>query len=234
MIKFENPQLPAYANEINGWLYNNMQLSNSYDREFWVNLRRFGQNQRLINSVVREISLSQTVLQLGATFGSQLQQTAARVGVYSRYDVCDINLLQLQRCISKFGNRNRSLHFIQKDVRQPFDGDFKYDVVICYMLLHEVPPMSKAQIINNALNQVREGGKVIFVDYHNPISWHPFRYFLRMFNRLYQPFVEKLWERDISTYADMKLRGEFAWSKSLFFGGVFQKTLAVKKIPIKH
>lgn len=234
MLNFENPQLPAYANETYGWLYNNLDLSRFYDKKWFVNLRRFGQEQKLVDSLLREIELSQDVLQFGATFGSQMEETAGRVGCYSRYDIYDINIVQIGRCNQKFEERRNSLYAEQKDVREPIKDGLLYDVVVVYMLLHEVPVLSKSKIVNNALSKVVDGGKVVFVDYHQPVKWHPLRYVFRMFNRLYQPFVEKLWDRDIATYADVELRSQFTWSKSLFFGGMFQKVVAVKKLPFSH
>ena len=77
-----------------------------------------------------------------------------------------------------------------------------YDAVICFMLLSQVPSASKRKIINNALRLVKKGGKVIFIDWHTPLFYHPLRYIVRMYNRLNHPFVERLWDRDISSYAE--------------------------------
>ena len=59
------------------------------------------------------------------------------------------------------------------------------------MLLHELPIASKIKVVENALNSLNENGKAVFIDYSQPTYWHPLRYIVRMFNRLYQPFAEK-------------------------------------------
>ena len=79
----------------------------------------------------------------------------------------------------------------------------------------------------DALKAVNPGGSVVFIDYHNPSYWHPLRYVVRMYNRLHNPFVEKLWDRGIETYA--KNKTDFIWRKSLYFGGMFQRLVATRK-----
>ena len=50
-----------------------------------------------------------------------------------------------------------------------------------------------------------------------------------MYNRLNHPFVERLWDRDISSYAETSLRSQFSWRKSTYFGRMFQKCVATRK-----
>ena len=95
------------------------------------------------------------------------------------------------------------------------------------MLLHELPIASKINVVNNALNSIEENGKVIFVDYGRPNALHPLAYVVRMFNRLYQPFAEKLWDREIASYADRDL--DFNWKKQSFLGGMYQKVIVTRK-----
>jgi hypothetical protein len=76
---------------------------------------------------------------------------------------------------------------------------------------------------------VKKGGKVVFIDWHNPLFYHPLRYLVRMYNRLNHPFVERLWDRDISSYAETNLRSQFYWRKTTYFGRMFQKCVATRK-----
>ena len=55
-----------------------------------------------------------------------------------------------------------------------------------------------------------------------------------MYNRLNHPFVERLWDRDISSYAETDLRSQFSWRKTTYFGRMFQKCVATRKAdPLK-
>ena len=87
--------------------------------------------------------------------------------------------------------------------------------------------MSKTKVVDNALSLVKPKGKVVFIEYHDPGKWNPLRYFIRMFNRLYQPFAEKIWERDIASYATRK--DGFMWRTVLYHRGMYQKVVATKK-----
>ena len=227
MIKHDKPNtLPAYSSLIYGDIYNNLQKSIARDSNWSANLRTFFQYNKLVNAVLNEIRMNQSLLQLGLVFGNLIDLVAQRIGAYGQYDILDINGLQISRCQEKYGSIYPAMKIFEQNAAK-IDIKNQYDVVLCFMLLQELPPATKAKVINNALNAVKPGGFVIFVDYHKPNPWHPLRYFVRMYNRLRNPFVEKLWDRDIDTFA--KNKSQFLWRKSLYFGGMFQKVVATKK-----
>lgn len=219
-------KLPAYAEFVYGDIYNNPKKSAALDRNFSVKLHTFFQSDKLLQSLLREVAPNQRVLQLGLTFGPQLEETAMKVGAYGVYDVVDINPLQIDRVRRKCRVMCPYVNFIEENAAT-FASSTKYDVVILPFLLKELPIVTKTKVVNNALSLVGEGGKVVFIDYHEPIKWHPLRYWLRMYNRLYHPFAEKLWDRQIDTFAKDKIA--FSWRKSLFFGGMYQKVVATRK-----
>ncbi len=216
--------IPFYSNFLYGDLYNSISKTRKIDTVSQVNLRRFGQSKKLIDSVVNELRANQRVLQMGITFGDEIERVAERVGAYGEVDVIDVNPLQLRH--KKETMPLGWVHFSEGDATT-FKAQEPYDAVICYFLLSELPIVSKMKAINAALDAVREGGVVIFVDTHMPIFWHPLRYVVRMYNRLWHPFAEKLWDRDIDTFA--RNRMDFTWRKSTCFGRMFQKVTAVRK-----
>ena len=154
-----------------------------------------------------------------------MEQTALRIGKYGQYDIIDVSNIQIARCKAKYGNLYSQIGYIHQNANEPLKNN--YDVVLLYMLLHEVPQVQKAKILNAALESVREGGKVVVIDYHEPAKWHPLRYFVRMFNRLYQPFAEMLWDREIASF--VKDKNKYIWRRSLYFGGMYQKVIINKK-----
>ena len=216
---------PAYVKEIYGHIYENMTVSRFLDDERIVTLMTFGQQNRLVNDLVNEISTNSRVLQIGCTFGKQIEAVAEKIGAYGKYTIVDVCPCQIERCKSKslyqkidFQSYNGAKSFVEK-----------YDTVICYMLLHELPPTTKSKIINNVLNCVDEGGKVIFVDYHAPSKWNLLRFLIKPFNRLYQPFAESMWKYGIESYATHK--EHFLWRKKTYFGKMYQKVVAVRQLP---
>ena len=216
---------PAYIKEIYGSIYENEKISRFLDDDRIVSLMTFGQQNRLVNDLVKEISTNSKVLQIGCTFGKQIEAVADKIGAYGKYTIVDVCAKQLERCKSK--TLYQKINFQSHNGSKAFSE--KYDAVICYMLLHELPPTTKSKVINNALNCVEEGGKVIFVDYHNPSKWNILRYIIKPFNRLYQPFAESMWKQGIETYVANK--DHFSWRKKTYFGKMYQKMVAVRQLP---
>ena len=218
-------KLPVYISKVCGWLYDSPKLCKIMDNPKVQAFISLWNNKKLINAVLKEVRVSDNVLQVGATFGSQIKETAEKIGYYGKYRIVDIHPLQISRVEEKYKYLYPSMEFAQKDAAAKIDG--KYDLILCYMLLHELPTVTKAKVVNNLLGMLKDRGRVVFVDYHNPNKWHPMRYVVRMFNRLYRPFVEKLWDREIHTFADKKT--DFVWRKTTYFGRMYQKVVATKK-----
>ena len=222
----EEELLPAYSAFLYGDVYNNLDRSTSMDTKLSANLRTFFQYNTLVSSLLKNIKKDQSILQMGLVFGDEMDSVAQAVGAYGQYDIIDINSLQISRNQEKYGNVYPAMKIFKQDAAT-FKSTTKYDVVICFLLLQELPPVTKGKVINNALEALKDGGSAIFIDYHKPVFWHPLRYVVRMYNRLKHPFVEKLWDKEIDTYA--KNKTDYSWLKSVFFGGMFQKVVATKK-----
>ena len=224
-------KIPFYSSFVYGDIYNSLEASEALDTKFSARLRTFFQYDRLVASVLRHIKMNQNVLQMGLVFGNEIDQVAQTVGAYGQYDIIDVNPLQVSRNQEKYGAVYPCLHILEQDAAA-LKVQKQYDVVLCFLLLQELPIATKTKVINNALNAVRDGGCAIFVDYHNPLYAHPLRYIVRMYNRLRHPFAEKLWDRDIDTFAKNKI--DFVWHKSTYFGRMFQKVVAVRKNDIRE
>jgi len=216
---------PAYLSEIYGPIYEDVEISQNLDDNRLWTLATLGYNNKLANAVCDEINYQNKVLQVGATFGHQIEKIAEKIGSYGKFDILDVSAVQIARLKNKFIYNYPELKFLHQDATTPIKD--KYDVVVCYMLLHEVPNQTKIRIVNNILNAVRIGGKVVFVDYHNPSRWNPLRYFIRLVNRLYQPFAETLWKTEIKSFADNP--SAYNWRKTTYFGKIYQKVVAIRK-----
>lgn len=218
-------KLPIHIPAIYDWLYNSEKMSALFDSPAFVPLVTLGACYKLTDALLDDIPMNSNVLQMGATFGAQIEKTAYKISSYGKYLIIDNNLKQIKRCEKKYKFLFPQLSFLKVDATR-FKSEEKFDRIICYNLLHELPPLSKVRVIDNAMKLLSSNGKIIFIDYHNPSKWNPLRYFIRMFNRLYQPFAEKLWERSIEMYASQKVG--FLWRKVTFYGGMYQKTVVTK------
>ena len=218
-------RIPLYLKEIYGDFYNKDKLSAWFDKNWVQSLLTLGNNKKLTRALLKEIYSGAKVLQLGCTFGRQMEETAAKIGVYGIYDILDISNIQLKRCKEKFDGLFPQVRYVQQNANMPLKKN--YDVVILYMLLHEVPHRQKAKILQAALDSLKEGGKVVVIDYHKPALWHPLRWPVKLFNRLYQPFAEILWDREVDTL--VKDKSKYIWKKTLYFGRFYQKVVIQKK-----
>ena len=86
--------------------------------------------------------------------------------------------------------------------------------------MQHLPEEKKYEIVNNMLEKLPKGSKIIFVDYHNPKKWQPIRYVLKIVNHYLEPFAEALWKNEIQHYASKA--DQFVRRKRTFFGGVYQ------------
>ncbi|MBP3546363.1 MAG: rhodoquinone biosynthesis methyltransferase RquA [Alphaproteobacteria bacterium] len=217
--------IPPYQKEFYSWLYESNRLTKLFDRQWLLNLLSFGYNHKLAKSVLDEVVSHSKVLQMGVTFGEQMNDLADKIGVYGKYDVVDVSTTQLRYVRNKYRFIYPYMNFINRDALEPFTE--KYDVVICYMLLHELPLPAKSRLINQALSGLTPGGKAIFIDYNNMVWWHPLKWFVKMYNRLYQPFAERMWQTEIKDYVTD--RQQFEWRKTTYFGKMYQKVVVTKK-----
>ena len=167
----DKAKIPLYQREFYSWLYESPRLTRWLDNQRLLNVLTFGFSSKMLRSCAGEIAVSSDVLQMGATFGDQIGVAAAKVGIYGHYDLLDVSMVQLRHQRNKYCYLYPFMRFVNGDASEP--PKRKYDVVICYMLLHEVPSATRARIVNNALDCLKPGGKAVFVDYNNSLVWHP-------------------------------------------------------------
>ena len=227
MISKTKVRIPLYQKAIYDWLYGSKKVSKFFDQQWLLDLLTLGTSRTIQNSLLKEIKPRRRVLQLGVALGNQMEKIIETLGPDGRYDIMDVNKLQLDRVNEKYKYLYPNMKFILQDASEPIQG--RYDIIICSMLLHEVPSSTKSKIINNILDALDTKNKAIFIDYHQPLYRHPLRYVVRMVNRLYQPFAEKLWDREIHSLAENKT--QFIWRKTTFFGRMYQKVIVTKKAP---
>lgn len=218
------PTLPTYIKKIYK-IYESKKLSHFFDNDFILYIFTLGRRKKLIQCILREIEQSQDVLQVGATFGSQIDSVASKVGYYGNYHLVDVSKIQIDRCKKKYRGINQNMNFSNQNGLAKIRD--KYDCTISFFLLHELPHKTRAQMIDNLLDTVKENGKVVFIDYHKPEKQGIMVKIFKKINMLYRPFVEELWEQDISKIS--KKSSNFVWHKSYLYDGFYQKVIAIKK-----
>ena len=215
-------KIPAYLTKIYKNLYLNSYLYNFLDNGIIQNILTLGYHNTLTDELKKEISPHSKILQIGATFGSQIDKTYSALGMLGSYTIIDILPNVIENCKEK--HLDQRINFIEANAKNTIKEE--YDTIICYMLLHELPPLTRTKVLENITNSLKTGGKVIFIDYNLPNHYNPLKYIIRAYNRLYQPFAEALWKNNIK---DLTPNAEICnWSKQTYFGGIYQKVVATK------
>lgn len=222
MNKTAKRKSPPYIRNVYSWLYFKPFVYNILDNSIIQNLLTFGYHNTLIEELKKEIAPHSKILQIGVTLGSQIEKTYHAVGTFGTYSIVDILPHQLENCQEK--HLEQKINFIHADASKTIKGE--YDTIICYMLLHELPPITRTKLLKKSISALKPGGKIIFIDYHKPSPFNPLWYFIRAFNRLYQPFAEALWKNSIKGLTPNAETCK--WSKQTYFGGIYQKVVATK------
>ena len=216
--------IPAYLREVYGWAYLNRANARLLDHDAVVSAILLCNNRRLRRALIGEIAAGQRVLHVAHVYGRLIPEVAARVGPGGQLDVIDLVPLQAALCRRKLRGFPQARVRIA-DAAQPGDG--VYDVITCFFLLHEIPDERKRAVVDALLARVVPGGKVVFVDYHTPVRWHPLRGFMRLVMGRLEPFAESLWHHEIAEFASVP--GDYRWQKQTLFGGLYQKTVAYRR-----
>jgi SAM-dependent methyltransferase len=212
--------LPNYLVDTYSWAYLRPRSLRLLDRHLVVNAILWGNYHGLVRAACGEFARGDRVLQAASAYGNLSSSLATRVGDEGFLDVVDIAPLQVVHCRRKLAGRD-NVRVRVADAANPGEGG--YDGVCCFFLLHEVPDLQKDQIVNALLASVRPGGKVVFVDYHRPVRWHPLRPVMTAVFRWLEPYAEGLLSRSIMEFAARPQ--DYLWRKETQFGGLYQKVV---------
>lgn len=218
------PQLPSYLVDVYTWAYVAPTNVEILDRELVVAAILWGQQNKLMRAARDEIEPGQRVLQPAAVYGRLCTHLAEKIGPEGTYEVTDIQQIQIDHVQRK----TAGLSQVQTGLADArVTGNGLYDTVCCYFLMHEVPDDYKRDIANNLASRVKPGGKLMFVDYHEPAFLHPMRPIIWLVFKWLEPFAKALWHHEIRDYLDES--DGFEWRKETFFGGLYQKVVGIRR-----
>ena len=216
--------IPAYMQEVYHWAYLDTRNALLLDHEWVVNLILWGNSPALRKAVLSEIEPASQVFQAAHVYGRMQPDLARKIGPEGSLDVVDVVPLQVELCERKLHQfSNTQVRLADASSRE----DQRYDAVVCYFLLHEIPEEYKHAVVDALLERVVTGGKAVFIDYHRTAPWHPLGGLMRLVFRTLEPFATSLTENEISNYATC--RDDFDWTKQTFFGGLYQKVVTTRR-----
>jgi len=221
----KNPAtIPDYLHQTYYWSYLNPRNVNLLDREPIVKAILWWQHNKLRNAAFSEITPASSVLQVAAVYGDFSKNLAEHIGPKGNLSLIDIAPIQVHNTRIKLAD------YPQADVQLAdavASSDNQHDVVLCYFLLHEIPDDYKTKVIDNLLQQVKPGGKLVIVDYHKPHWAHPIKPITSMVFDSLEPFAKSLWRHSIKEFASDS--ESYNWHHARYFGGLYQKVVVQRK-----
>jgi ubiquinone/menaquinone biosynthesis C-methylase UbiE len=220
--------IPHYLRQAYWWAYVHPRAVRLFEREWLVNLILFGNYPRLRDAALADMGAIVTgrTLQVACVYGNLTPKLYQRLGSDARLDVVDILPIQLKNLGRKLPPDER-VALLHGDSSLLACADASYDRVLLFFLLHEQPRHVRSATLAEAIRVVRPGGRIIIVDYHRPVPWHPLRPLMRAVFRRLEPFAMDLWTHQIRDFMPDAPQPA-SWSKQTYFGGLYQKLLLVR------
>ena len=83
-------QLPTYMQILGNKIYNNITVSSILDDNRVVTLLNLWANNKMIKDLIQDITKNAHVLQIGLTFGNEIDAVYAKVSQKGKFDIFDI------------------------------------------------------------------------------------------------------------------------------------------------
>jgi ubiquinone/menaquinone biosynthesis C-methylase UbiE len=217
-------EVPAYLYETYYWSYLNPRNVSWLDREIVVKLILWGQHNKLRSVAFSEIKPGSSVLQTAAVYGNFSKVLAKKIGPDGELKLTDVAPIQVANTKIKLADYPQAEVCLADAATMT---DKAYDVVLCYLLLHEVPDDYKLRVMDNLLHHMKPDGKLVIVDYHKPHWAHPLKLITSLVFDTLEPFAKTLWHKPIRALASEPER--YDWQQDTFFGGLFQRVVVQHK-----
>lgn len=221
-------EIPQYIEKYYWWAYARPWAAKLFDHQFMVNAILLGNYNRLRDIAIAEIGsdFSGRTLQVGCCYGNLTPCLAKRVaecgGTIDVIDVLKVQLKTLQKKI----RRGEPVSTFLMDATALEMPDNTYDRVVIFLLLHEQPQAYRERTLHEALRVLKPGGKLVVIDYANPVWWHPARFTsIPVYSRL-KPYAVEVWKRGLTSVLPEMTSSN--WRRESYFGGLFQKLVTVK------
>ena len=221
--------LPVYLQQTYWWAYLHPASVRIFERQWLVNLILWGNFAELRDQALAELEPFRNgrILQVACVYGDFTERLMQRLGPNGQLDVVDVAPVQLENLKTKLDSDMSRIGLHHQDSTQLRFADASYDCVVVFFLLHEQPENVRIRTIAQALRVVKPGGKVVFVDYHQPDWRNPFRYVMIPILSSLEPFAMDLWRKEIADWLPEEARNAQI-DKQTYFGGLYQKVVITR------
>jgi len=221
--------IPQYLENTYWWAYLHPRAVHIFERQWLVNLILWGNFAKLRDAALQELgdSINGRVLQVACVYGDFTEHLVRRLGKQGSVDVIDVAPIQIKNLHTKLSDMRRVNAQLQDSTALQF-ADGTHDSTVVFFLLHEQPADVRRKTIAEALRVTKPGGKLVFVDYHKPKPYSPWRYLMVPVLTTLEPFAMDVWNNEIESWLPegapvAKLE------KQTYFAGLYQKVVITKK-----
>jgi ubiquinone/menaquinone biosynthesis C-methylase UbiE len=220
--------VPYYLEQTYWWAYVHPHAVQVFERDWLVSTILFGNYARLRDAALETLGACVTghTLQIACVYGNLTVRLLERLDAGARLDVVDVLPIQLQNLARKLPHDPRVALLHGDSSRLPC-ADAHYDQVLLFFLLHEQPASVRRATLAEALRVVKPGGRVVIVDYHRPVRWHPMRPVMRLVFRRLEPYAIDLWREDLVAFLPTATPS-VVLDHCTFFGGLYQRLVLTR------
>jgi ubiquinone/menaquinone biosynthesis C-methylase UbiE len=220
--------VPEYLQSTYWWAYLHPRAVHIFERQWLVNLILWGNFARLRDAALADMgdTIDGDALQVACVYGDFTEHLVRRLGPQGSLDVVDVAPIQIQNLKTKLSRPEHVTAYLQDSTNLQF-ADASKDSVVVFFLLHEQPADVRRKTMAEALRVTRPGGKLIFVDYHKPKAWSPFRYLMIPVLTILEPFAIDMWRGQIADWLPAEI-AVTSIEKKTYFGGLYQKVVITR------
>lgn len=222
------PPIPLYLETVYWWAYVHPRAVHLFEREWLVNTILFGNYGRLRDAALAALgtTIDGRTLQVACVYGNLTRRLRDRLTREASLDVVDILPVQLQNLARKLPADER-IALLHGDASSLACDDACYDQVLLFFLLHEMPEAVRRATLAQAVRVLKPGGKLVIVDYHRPVRWHPLRPLMNLIFRRLEPYAFDLWAHEIAHFMPACVEPQ-SLVKRNWFGGLYQMLVLTK------
>jgi len=220
--------IPTYLENTYWWAYLHPRAVHIFERQWLVNLILWGNFARLRDAALNELGehINGRVLQVACVYGDFTEHLVRRLGPQGSVDVIDVAPIQINNLHTKLKDTSRVTAHLQDSSALQF-ADGSHDSTVVFFLLHEQPADVRRKTIAEALRVTKPGGKLVFVDYHKPKAYSPWRYLMVPVLTKLEPFAMDVWNQEIASWLP-EGAPVAKIEKQTYFAGLYQKVVVTK------